>query len=427
MGKKLRIGMLGLGTVGTGVVELFENYRYKVQQITGLDSCLAKVFVRNSHRKKALAERHHLTLVTDMAEIINDPTIDVVIEVLGGIEPAKTAISQALKSGKHVVTANKDLMAQCGIELQQLAKENACALYYEASVAGGIPILRTISSSLSSDAIEIVYGIVNGTTNYMLTNMTISGLTYQEALLEAQRLGFAEQDPTNDVEGIDAVYKMIILTQFAYGMTIKIDDVTRQGITHVTASDIQSARKLGYVIKLIGTTLITKEGVAVDVAPVFIAKTHPLASVSNEMNAIFVKSTGIGESMYYGPGAGATPTATSILSDVLTIAKEWQSGRLGQSFHTFDTDTKLIPKKSTRGKYYFSLSVPDEMGIFKKIAEIMENQQVSLKQINQEVFSPDAAHVALITHEMTLAQRDCILAAFRDIPDVVVHAYYKVL
>lgn len=402
MVKVLNVGLLGLGTVGSGVPLLIKENQKKIEDITGTRINIKTAFVRDIESKQTIADKFNLNLTTSFTDILEDEEIQVIVEVMGGTTLAKEYIISALKNKKHVVTANKDLIAIHGLELVEIAKENNCFLYYEASVAGGIPILRTISNSMSADEITSILGIVNGTTNFILTQMSQKGLSYDEALQEATRLGYAESDPTNDVEGIDAAYKMVILTRFSFGMDIDPLKIERKGITTVSADDIKTANSLGYSIKLLGFSEKIKEGIHVEVSPVLVPKTHPLSTVENEMNAIFINSFGVGESMYYGPGAGAKPTATSVVSDLITIAKNVSLGISGLSFNTFNNKTTLAKEENVISKHYFSLRVTDEPGVFKRLAEIMLAENVSLEQIKQETEKTATARIMIITHEASL-------------------------
>lgn len=402
MVKVLNVGLLGLGTVGSGVPLLIKENQKKIEDITGTRINIKTAFVRDIESKQTIADKFNLNLTTSFTDILEDEEIQVIVEVMGGTTLAKEYIISALKNKKHVVTANKDLIAIHGLELVEIAKENNCFLYYEASVAGGIPILRTISNSMSADEITSISGIVNGTTNFILTQMSQKGLSYDEALQEATRLGYAESDPTNDVEGIDAAYKMVILTRFSFGMDIDPLKIERKGITTVSADDIKTANSLGYSIKLLGFSEKIEKGIHVEVSPVLVPKTHPLSTVENEMNAIFINSFGVGESMYYGPGAGAKPTATSVVSDLITIAKNVSLGISGLSFNTFNNKTTLAKEENVISKHYFSLRVTDEPGVFKRLAEIMLAENVSLEQIKQETEKIATARIMIITHEASL-------------------------
>jgi homoserine dehydrogenase len=427
MVKVLNVGLLGLGTVGSGVPLLIKENQKKIEDITGTRINIKTAFVRDIESKQTIADKFNLNLTTSFTDILEDEEIQVIVEVMGGTTLAKEYIISALKNKKHVVTANKDLIAIHGLELVEIAKENNCFLYYEASVAGGIPILRTISNSMSADEITSISGIVNGTTNFILTQMSQKGLSYDEALQEATRLGYAESDPTNDVEGIDAAYKMVILTRFSFGMDIDPLKIERKGITTVSADDIKTADSLGYSIKLLGFSEKIKEGIHVEVSPVLVPKTHPLSTVENEMNDIFINSFGVGESMYYGPGAGAKPTATSVVSDLITIAKNVSLGISGLSFNTFNNKTTLAKEENVISKHYFSLRVTDEPGVFKRLAEIMLAENVSLEQIKQETEKTATARIMIITHEASLDKIKRIETKLGDETGFEVLSRFKVL
>lgn len=359
MKKEMKIGLLGLGVVATGVVELLAKQREKMEQQTGVTFTLAKVLVLDKTGKESLAQSHGFELVTTLEEITEDPTIDIVIELIGRISPAREYILAALNQKKHVVTANKDLIAQHGEELIQAAIDHEVGFYYEASVAGGIPILRSLSTSYLGDEITSIQGIVNGTTNYMLTKMVENQMDYAAALAEAQGLGFAESDPTNDVDGIDAAYKMIILGAFAFGMTLSMADLKIQGIRDLALEDVFSGRGLGYEVKLIGEVKKEETGVSASVRPVLISKNHPLAMVKNENNGVYIESEGIGQSLLYGPGAGAWPTATSILSDIMAIGSLANSSQVYPPFNPLKQETIVAAPELVKNNYYISVLLTD--------------------------------------------------------------------
>ncbi|MDO5079339.1 MAG: homoserine dehydrogenase, partial [Streptococcus minor] len=380
----VKIGLLGFGTVASGVPFLLRENAEKMKQAAQDDIEIAKVLVRDEAEKsRLLAEGHVYNFVTDIDEIILDEEIAIVVELMGRIEPAKTFITRALQAKKHVVTANKDLLAVHGSELRTIAKENGVALYYEAAVAGGIPILRTLANSFASDKITRIMGVLNGTSNFMMTKMVDEGWTYEKALKTAQELGYAESDPTNDVEGIDAAYKAVILSQFAFGMTIDFEHVRHKGISGITPEDVAVAQELGYVIKLVGDIQETPSGISAEVSPTFLPKAHPLASVNGVMNAVFVESIGIGESMFYGPGAGQKPTAASVTADIIRIVRRLKDNTIGKDFNEFSRPLQLATAEDVRSDYYFSILTPDVQGKMLRLAEIFNAQAISFKQILQ--------------------------------------------
>ncbi|MGO2101031.1 homoserine dehydrogenase [Vagococcus salmoninarum] len=425
--EKLKVAVLGLGTVGASVPLILREHQEKISQVTGVEILVSKALVRNIPAKKALAEEYDIELTTNYEDILNDSEIKIVVELIGQIEPAKTYILEALAKGKHIVTANKDLLALHGKELINAAKKAKVDLYYEASVAGGIPILRTIANSLAADNITSVKGILNGTTNYMLSKMATEGSTYEEALAEAQSLGFAESDPTNDVDGIDAAYKVAILSQFAFGMSLEVGDIEQQGIRGIAQADIQMAQQLGYEVKLIGSAEKNQGSVSANVGPVLVAKSHPLASVQNEMNGVYVKSSGVRESMYYGPGAGAKPTATSVVSDLITVAKNSRLGINGYLFNSYVSDTKLTSATEIKGKFYLSIQVVDKVGQFLKLTEIITGTGVSIDQLIQQKSANDSARIVAITHEMTKAQLMTVIHQINEVTEFKLIAAYEVL
>ncbi|WP_413536579.1 homoserine dehydrogenase [Carnobacterium divergens] len=426
MNKQIQVGMLGFGTVGSGVIRILKDHNAKIRQVTGEEISVKKVLVRDIEKNRGeISEGIQLT--TNEDEVLADPEIDVILEVMGSIDSAKMYITKALKAGKHVVTANKDLIALHGNELVALAKENQCDLYYEASVAGGIPILRTIVDSLASDNIQQVMGIVNGTTNFMLTKMTNDHQSYEEALKEAQELGFAESDPTNDVDGIDAARKMVILTRLAFGMNVELDQIETKGIRNLKSVDIETARKLGYRIKLIGTAEENNGGVSVSVGPILVPEAHPLASVQNENNAVFVVGSAVGETMFYGPGAGELPTATSVVSDLITVAKNIRLGTTGNVFNSYQHETKLMTDEEILSKYYLSIEMNDRTGLFLELTKIFAASDVGFDKIIQEPIEGGMAKVVIITHLMNRKQEKEILTKLKKADDMNLLIHLKVM
>ncbi|AAL00023.1 homoserine dehydrogenase [Streptococcus pneumoniae PCS8203] len=424
----VKIALLGFGTVASGVPFLLKENGGKINQSAHSDIKVAKVLVKDEDEKnRLLAAGNDFNFVTNVDDILSDQDITIVVELMGRIEPAKTFITRALEAGKHVVTANKDLLAVHGAELLEIAQANKVALYYEAAVAGGIPILRTLANSLASDKITRVLGVVNGTSNFMVTKMVEEGWSYDDALAEAQRLGFAESDPTNDVDGIDAAYKMVILSQFAFGMKIAFDDVAHKGIRNITPEDVAVAQELGYVVKLVGSIEETSSGIAAEVTPTFLPKAHPLASVNGVMNAVFVESIGIGESMYYGPGAGQKPTATSVVADIVRIVRRLNDGTIGKDFNEYSRDLVLANPEDVKANYYFSILALDSKGQVLKLAEIFNAQDISFKQILQDGKEGDKARVVIITHKINKAQLENVSAELKKVSEFDLLNTFKVL
>ena len=424
----INIALLGFGTVASGIPFLLKENGEKITAQAGTDIQIAKVLVRDDAEKQALlAQGHQYEFVTDITAILNDDTIDIVIELMGRIEPAKTFITQALQAKKHVVTANKDLLAVHGSDLLKVATDNGVVLYYEAAVAGGIPILRTLANSYTADKITKILGVVNGTSNFMMTKMVDEGWTYDEALAEASRLGYAESDPTNDVDGIDAAYKMVILNQFAFGMTIKFEDVRHEGIRNITPEDVKLAQKLGFVIKLVGEIVERPSGIYAEVVPTFLPKNHQLATVNGVMNAVFVESIGINEAMFYGPGAGQKPTATSVVADVIELAKGIDKGEVLPAFNTFTRETVYATKEDLVDKYYFAIETEDKAGQLLHLAELFHAENVSFEQVFQENIGDDRASIAIISHKMDLNQFDSLVEKISNLEGFTLRNTIKVI
>ncbi len=410
----ISIGLFGLGTVGTGVVRIIESHQDKLMHQVGCPVVIKKILVKDVSKPRSVDLDQDL-LTTNPEEILYDPEIDVVIEVMGGVEETKDLLLNALKEGKHIVTANKDLMALHGSELLTTASENGCDLFYEASVAGGIPILRGLADGLASDRITKMMGIVNGTTNYILTKMNMEGRAYQQVLKEAQELGFAETDPTSDVEGLDAARKMAILATLGFSMKIDLDDVGVNGISQITEEDLRYGRQLGYTMKLIGYAHREGEKVEVSVQPTFLPDTHPLASVQNEYNAVYVYGEAVGETMFYGPGAGSLPTATAVVSDLVGIMKNLRLGVNGRSAVTPQFPKHLKDPSEKFAKYFIRLHVQDEVGVFADITAVFAEFGVSFEKILQlPVKKNEVAEIVLVTHHASLTNYEQILQQLND-------------
>lgn len=414
----ISIGLLGLGTVGSGVVQIIENHQEKLTHQIGRPIQIKKVLVKDIKKERAVTVDPTI-LTTDVEEVINNHEIDVVIEVMGGVEETRKHLIQALKNKKHVVTANKDLMALHGSELLSIAVENGCDLFYEASVAGGIPILRSLVDGLSSDHITKMMGIVNGTTNFILTKMSKQGSAYEDVLREAQQLGYAEADPTSDVEGLDAARKMAILATLGFSMKIDLDDVRVQGITTITERDLQYAKQLDYTMKLIGIAQIENDKVEVSVQPTLLADTHPLASVNDEYNAVYVYGEAVGETMFYGPGAGSLPTATSIVSDLVVVLKNMVLGVNGKSVITPQFEKNLKAPHEILSKYFLRFQVKDQIGVLANITTIFSENGVSFEKILQlPVKEKGLSEIVIVTHSTSLKDFEGILAQLEVLPSV---------
>lgn len=423
---EIKIGLVGLGTVGSSVLKMITENSHKVQNITGRNLSIKTVVVRNVAKHQSEVPEG-VTVTDDLTAIVDDPEIKIVVEVMGGVHPAKEIITSLLNAKKHVVTANKDLIASAGEELAVIAKQNHCDLMYEASVAGGIPILRTIVTSFAADYITEVKGIVNGTTNFILTQMQRKHWSYDQALMKAQELGFAESDPTNDVEGIDAAYKMVILSQFSYGTHIKMSNMSVEGISTIQQEDVQQADAFGYTIKLLGISRRIDDGVFAEVGPVLVPQDHPLATINNENNAVMVTGKAVGETLFYGPGAGGLPTANSVLSDIVSVTKNIVLGTTGNGFNNYQSQVGKVDPKNVIYPYYLSLKMLDAPGQMLKFTQIMTQIGASFSQIVQTKNDDQTARVVIITHEMSKAQLNDLKTYLSKVNTMSLLAAYKVL
>jgi len=427
MMKPVNIGMLGLGTVGSGVVRIVEGHQEDLQRQIGTSVKISKIAVRSLAKTRKVSVDPSL-LTEDPWEVINDPNIDVIVEVMGGVDRTKEYILSALDKGKHVVTANKDLMAQHGPEILAKAAEKRCDVMYEASVAGGIPILRTLVEGFSSDRITKIVGIVNGTTNYILTKMTQEGASYTEVLAEAQKLGYAESDPTSDVEGYDAAYKMIILGSLGFHVHVSMDDLDIQGISSVSSEDIASAKRIGHTIKLLGIAERQDDMVSISVQPTMIKDTHPLASVNGVFNAVYVYGQAVGETMFYGPGAGDMPTATSVVADLVAVSRNLLLGINGSRNNLITTDKKLKSDEQIVSKYFLRLHVADRTGVLAQITQIFADHGISLESVIQQPNNGNPeTEIIIITHDASKAGMNLVLERFGEIESVkAVRSVYRV-
>jgi homoserine dehydrogenase len=422
----IKIGLIGLGTVGGSVLQMLTENQDKVQNITGQRLSVKTIVVRDTEKHQA-AVPEGVTLTSDLDAIINDPEIKIVVEVMGGVHPAKEIITQLLNAKKHVVTANKDLIASAGEELANIARENHCDLMYEASVAGGIPILRTIVNSFAADQILEVKGIVNGTTNYILTQMQRKNWSYDQARKKAQELGFAESDPTNDVAGVDAAYKMVILSQFSYGTHLKLDDMSVEGIQTISLKDVEQADAFGYTIKLLGISRRINGGVFAEVGPVLVPTDHPLATINNENNAVMVTGQAVGETLFYGPGAGGLPTANSVLSDIVSVTKNIVLETTGNAFNNYQSESGNVDANDVIYPYYLSLKMLDIPGQMLKLTQTMTQIGASFSQIVQTKNDDQSARVVIITHDMSKAQLHDLKEQLEAIDTITLLSAYKVL
>ena len=425
--QSIKLGLMGFGTVGTGVVRIIQAHQEDLQKQTGLSIEISRILVQDAEKSRNISFMEG-TLTTDPASLLDDPEIEVIVEVIGGIHPAKEYILGALERGKHVVTANKDLMALHGAEILEKAQEKGCDVFYEASVAGGIPILRALVEGFSSDRIAKMMGIVNGTTNYIMTKMSQEGAEYSEVLKEAQALGYAEQDPTSDVEGFDAARKMAILATLGFRVPMKLEDVDVKGISSVSKEDIAYGKQLGYEIKLLGLARRDEEAIEVSVQPTLVPKSHPLASVNGVFNAVYVHGEAVGETMFYGPGAGEMPTATAVVSDLVTVVKNRKLGVNGRGMVAPYKEKVLKEDSEKFSKYFLRIVVADKRGVLAQITQLLADKNISLEQVIQQPFNNGReAEIIMITHLSSKSDMDAVLAYMEQM-DIVstVQSCYRV-
>ncbi len=413
--KKAGIAILGLGVVGGGVYKILTEKREYFKKTQGLDVTVEAVMEKNLERALSLGIKKE-NVASSIEEVVTNPNVDVVVEVIGGIEPSKTFVLKALKSGKTVVTSNKELFAKHWPELEKAAKSNNAGLFFEASCVGGVPIIRTLIDGMQANEIQSIKGIINGTTNYILTKMTYEGSSYEEALKEAQRLGYAEFNPTADVEGFDATYKLSILSSLAFNTKVSIEKVYREGITEVDKKDIAYGKEMGYTLKLLAIGKRTKSGIEVRVHPTFIRSENPLASVNDSFNAVTLDGDSVGEVMLYGRGAGDLPTGSAIVSDVIFALKH------SDYYYTpFKNEEKAKEAKFVSdfySKYYIRLSVKDQAGVLAKVSGIFSKCGISMKEVKQASLCGEMAEVIITTHECLESAMKKALVKFGELKEV---------
>lgn len=393
--KKIKAALLGLGTVGGGVYKLVQRQKEEMVKKSGANLEITRILVHNMNKQR---EGVDASLLTDnWKEIVEDPEISIVIEVMGGIEPAKTMILEALCAGKNVVTANKDLVAVHGRELLDAAQENQVDFLFEAAVAGGIPIIRPLKQCLAANEIDEVIGIVNGTTNYILTKMFEDGMDFSEALAKATELGYAEADPTADVEGLDAGRKVAILASIAFHSRVVFDDVYTEGITKISAKDVAYAKEFGSVIKLLGVAHNREDGIEVAVYPMMLPKNHPLASVRDSFNAVFVHGDALDDAMFYGRGAGELPTASAVMGDVIDIIRDIQFSCTGRISCTCYKNTPVKSSDDVKNKFFVRMQVTNKPGVLARIASMFGEHKVSISKVIQKVITDGVAELVIVT------------------------------
>lgn len=394
--RKIGVALLGLGTVGLGTYKVLKAQKAEMPYKIGAELEIRHILVRN--KEKAMGKVDEPELITDsFEEILKDEKVQIVIEVIGGIHPAAEYIEKALCSGKHVVTANKDLIASDGGRLLDLAKEHHCDLMFEASVAGAIPVIMPLKHSLAANHLSEVLGIVNGTTNFILTKMTQEGMEFDEALAIATELGYAEADPTADVEGHDAGRKVAIMASIAFNSRVAFKDVTTEGITKISANDIKYASEMGCIIKLIGRAHCDGKAIEAYVAPMLLPKKHPLASVNDSYNAVFVRGDAVDDAMFQGRGAGELPTASAVVGDVFEVARNIVHDCCCRISCTCYKELPIIAMDDVCSSYFLRVEVDDRIGVLAELTEVFARHGVSVQQIIQKQRTSDHAEIVIIT------------------------------
>lgn len=397
--KAICIGILGLGTVGSGAYEILTKNRDIIELKVGEKVIIKKILVRNLNKDRKVEVPQEI-LTDNPNEILDDPEINIVVEVLGGETPALNYILQAIENGKHIVTANKEVMAKHGRKILEFAREKGVDVHFEGSVGGGIPIIRPLKQCLAANRIKQIMGIVNGTTNYILTKMTIDGQDFSEALKIAQEKGYAESDPTADVEGFDAAYKLAILASIGYIARVNLQEIYREGISKITKKDINYAKELGCVIKLLAIAKEVDGGLEVRVNPTMLPNDHPLAAVNDVYNAIFVKGDAVGEVMFYGPGAGQMPTGSAVVSDIIEIARDIHHKVYSHILCTCFEERTILPVEEIQAGYYIRLQAQDKPGVLAQIAKAFGDNGVSLASVLQKSTKGAEAEIVWITSQV---------------------------
>lgn len=392
----VNIAVLGYGTVGSGVVEVINTNHESINKRADQEINIKYVLDLRDFPGDPVQE----VLVHDYEIIANDPEVDIVVEVMGGIEPAYTFVKRALEAGKSVCTSNKALVAKHGPELMEIAKEKNINFLFEASCGGGIPIIRALNGSLTADEVDEITGILNGTTNYMMYKMATEGSDFDVVLKEAQQKGYAEADPTADVEGYDACRKIAILSSLAYGKFLNYEDVYTEGITKITAEDIAYAKEFDCVIKLLAVAHNTDKGIEVGVYPVLLGKEHPLSSVRDSFNAVFVHGDAVDDAMFYGRGAGEMPTASAVVGDVIDVARNLQFGCNGRISCTCYQDLPVKPFDEVKNKFFLRMQVKNEPGVLAKVASVFGGHKVSIRRVVQKHVQEEAAELVISTEKV---------------------------
>jgi homoserine dehydrogenase len=422
--KPVNIGLLGLGTVGGGTVSVLKRNASEITRRAGRDIQIRAASARDLSRAR-LCDTQGIRLTTDSFDIVNDPDIDIIVELIGGLSPAKELVLAALENGKHVVTANKALIALHGNEIFAKAREKGLMVAFEAAVAGGIPIIKAIREGLAGNTVEWLAGIINGTCNFILTEMRDKGRDFADVLSEAQMLGYAEADPTFDIEGIDAAHKLTILASIAFGIPLQFDKVYVEGITGITAMDVNYAEALGYRIKLLGIARRAGNGIELRIHPTLIPERRLIANVDGVMNAVLVKGDAVGPTLYYGAGAGAEPTASSVVADIIDVVRTLTSDPENRVPHlAFQpgaiADMPILPISEVETAYYLRLSASDQPGVLADVTRILADLGISIEAILQKEPPPGESQlpVILLTHKVREHDMDQAIARIEALPTI---------
>ncbi|MFA6357343.1 MAG: homoserine dehydrogenase [Candidatus Omnitrophota bacterium] len=400
--RKINIGLIGFGNIGCGVVKILQQRKFLLAQKIGIEIIIKKICDKDIAKKRRLTVDKNL-LTSNAYEVINDPQIDIIVELIGGVNPAKEFILASLKKGKHVVTANKALLAEHGNELFSEAQERGKNIYFEASVGAGIPIIKSIKEGLVANKFSCIFGIVNGTSNYVLTQMSKESCSFNDAIAQAKAKGFAEKDPTFDIQGIDSAHKLVLLTYLAFGKIVSLKDIFIEGISQVSASDIAYAKELGYEIKLLAIVKKENDELEVRVHPTLLPAEHLLSSVDGVFNAIYVSSDLAGDLMFYGPGAGQLAAASAVVSDIVDLTQDIKAGLFRPTLNSIeDSSIKGLRKiDEFENKYYIRIVAVDKPGVLAKVAGILSKFGISIASVTQkERLKSQSVPVVMVTHEV---------------------------
>ncbi|MFB5188894.1 homoserine dehydrogenase [Alicyclobacillus fastidiosus] len=413
----LEIGLLGCGTVGAGVVSLVRRRADKVAQMTGLRPTIKSILVRDLDKERGVVFDHE-RLTSRPEDVLQDDGIQIVIETIGGIEPAKTYILEALRRNKHVVTANKDLIAAHGPEILRVAEENHVSVLFEAAVGGAIPLVGPLKENLTANEVTDLKGIINGTTNFILSEMTSRLIDFEEALTMAQELGYAEADPSSDVDGLDAARKLVILSSIAFQTEVHLTDVRVEGIRHVRAKDVRYADELGYVIKLLAVGRDHGGELTLSVRPTLIPKVHPLAHVSDAYNALYVRGDAAGDLMFFGRGAGSMPTASAVVGDVIALVRNLKLGYVASSPQGTLSVKPVVDREDERYKYYVRLLAHDQPGVFARVAQLFGEAHASMETVLQKRVQSGCAEIVIVTHDISSAKSRYLVDQLQKLPQL---------